>query len=596
MSEKENKSNNKEQKIREPHGKHSKENLNRGKETPNRVKSAEKPTEKPTEKQEEGLFWADQLAGQIITREKFKYVDKKIHRPDIYTVKTSASLSGILHIGRLSDTIRGASVVRALNDAGVKSKLIWVAEDMDPLRKVPKNVPESFEKHLGTPVSHLPDPYGCHKSYAEHFTSEYFQVLDEFVFMDMEKKSTRKAYEDGSLKPYIKAILENIEKIIEIQNKFRDKDSQLGKDWSPWAPICENCGKIITAKVTEFDRKTGIVKYTCQDYQFETTTAKGCGHKGENNPLESKGSNDGNGKLMWKSEWAAQWAMWKISAEGAGKEYQVPNSAFWINAEICEKILDFPMPEPIFYEHIMIDNVKMSASLGNVVYPNDWLKVATPELLRFFYNKRLMKTRSFSWKDLPKFYDEFDSFGGVYFGSKKIENEKEEAHMKRLYEISNKSKDSIRMPLLMSFSHAVILAQIYNEDSQLIESLTRTGHFQEGREKEVMERVNAARNWLKKYAPEDVKFTIQTATPELNLKKEEIIVFHKIAEILENREFDEKALHEEFYSICKSHNVQIADFFKAAYQILFRKERGPRLAHFVLTYGKGKVAELFSNV
>ncbi len=548
------------------------------------------------EKESEGLFWADQLAEKIINRENFHYLDRKIHKTkdETFTVKTSASLSGILHIGRLSDTIRGASVARALEDAGVKSKLIWVAEDMDPLRKVPKNIPASFEKHLGAPVSRIQDPYGCHKSYAEHFMSEYFKVIDEFVSVDMEKLSTSKTYEAGHFRPYIKAILENADKIIEIQNKFRGKDNKLDKSWSPWAPICESCGKIITAKVTEFDSKNGIVKYHCQDYDFETTTAKGCNHKGENSPLEGKG------KLMWKSEWAAQWAMWKICSEGAGKEYQVPNSAWWINGEICERILDYPMPEPIFYEHIMIDNVKMSASLGNVVYPHDWLSVAPAEILRFFYNKRLMKTRSFSWKDLPKFYDEFDSFGEVYFGMKKVDNEKEAAHMKRLYEISgHPNSEKIRKPLLMGFGHAVILAQIYENDDNIIESLTRTGHFQDGREKEVMERIEAARNWLSKYAPEDVKFSVQTEAadaPKLNLKQEEKAVFHKIADLLGKHEFTEKTLHEEFYAVCKANNIPAGDFFKNAYQILFRKDRGPRLAHFILTYGKDKAAVIFEKV
>lgn len=99
--------------------------------------------------EEKELFWADQLAEKIINRKKFHYIDNKIPKFDVFTVKTSASLSGVLHIGRLSDTIRGETVYRALKDAKVKAKLIWVAEDMDPLRKVPKNVPKEFEKYIG---------------------------------------------------------------------------------------------------------------------------------------------------------------------------------------------------------------------------------------------------------------------------------------------------------------------------------------------------------------------------------------------------------------------------------------------------------------
>ena len=155
----------------------------------------------------------------------------------------------------------------------------------------------------------------------------------------MEKFSTREEYKKGNFNDYIKKILEHAEEAREIQNRYRT--NKLAKGFIPWKPICGNCGKIITTNVKEFSG--GIVKYKCEDYEFETTKAIGCGHKGENDPLK------GNGKLLWKSEWAAEWARWNIACEGAGKEYHVPNSAFWVNAEILEKILDFPMPVPFFY-------------------------------------------------------------------------------------------------------------------------------------------------------------------------------------------------------------------------------------------------------
>ncbi|MDP3764952.1 MAG: lysine--tRNA ligase, partial [Nanoarchaeota archaeon] len=379
------------------------------------------------EKNFDELFWADQLAKKIIARKKYRYLDKEFKKSKEFAVKTAASLSGVLHIGRLSDTIRNAAVHRALVDAGEKSKIVWTADDMDPLRKIPKGVPEHFDKYLGTPVSMVPDHEGCHESYAKHHLEEYMKVIKEFVFEEIEIYSMAQEYKEGKFAQYIKKLMENVDVIKEIQNKQRT--NPLKKEWNPWNPLCDNCSKIITTKITGFDGEKGTVSYVCRDYEFETTTANGCGHKGENNPLRDFG------KLAYKSEWASQWARWKISCEGAGKEYQVPNSAFWINAEICEKVLDFPSPEPFFYEHILIDNAKMSASIGNVVYPKDWLEVAPAELLRMFYNKRLMTTRSFSWKDLSNLYDEYDYMSKIYFGNLKLENKKEELHYKRLFEV-----------------------------------------------------------------------------------------------------------------------------------------------------------------
>ena len=538
-----------------------------------------------SDKNFEDLFWADQLAKQIISREKFHYLEKKIKKFDEYTVKTSASLSGVLHIGRLSDTIRGESVVIALKDAGVKIRFIWVAENMDPLRKVPKNVPSNFEKYIGVPVTDIPDVEKCHGSYAEHHTEEYFKVIDEFVVTKMEKFSMRDEYKKGHFNPFIKKILEKIDEVREIQNKYRT--NHLKKNWSPWTPICQNCGKIVTTHVINFEND--IVNYVCRDYEFETTTAKGCGFKGENNPLK------GNGKLLWKSEWAAQWARWQVVSEGAGKEYHVPNSAWWINGEIAEKVLDFPMPVPLFYEHIMIDNQKMSASVGNVVYPKDWLEVAPAELLRMFYNKRLMTTRSFSWKDLPNLYDEYDYMAKVYLGDAKLENKKEESHYRRLFKVSHGKE--IEKPVELSFSHASVIAQAFPSEEDAIKSMEKTGHYNKEMHERIFERLRKAKIWLRKYAPDDVKFEVQKHVPKnIELGAKEKKALHEIAKLLKEKEYDEKTLFNEFYNISKELDLKPQDFFKSAYKVLLNKERGPKLAPFILALGKEKVAKLFEGV
>lgn len=531
------------------------------------------------------IFWADQLAKQIINREKFFYIDKKIFPFNEYTVKTSASLSGVLHIGRLSDTIRSESVVIALRDAGVRTRFIWVAENMDPLRKVPKGVPHNFEKYIGMPVTDIPDPENCHSSYADHHTEEYFKVVDQFVTTEMEKFSMREEYKKGNFNSYVKKILEEIEEVREIQNKYRT--NPLKRGWSPWTPICENCGNIVTPHVLNFEG--GIVNYVCRDYEFETTTAKGCGFKGGNDTLK------GNGKLLWKSEWASQWARWQVVSEGAGKEYQVPNSAFWINGEIVEKVLDFPMPVPIFYEHLMIDNQKMSASVGNVIYPQDWLEVAPPELLRLFYNKRLMTTRSFSWRDLPNLYDEYDKIAKVYFDDLKLENKKEESHYKRLFEVSHGKE--IKKPIELSFSHAAVIAQIFPDEEDAIKSLEKTGHYDKEQHERIFERLQKVKIWLKKYALDELKFEIQKHVPKnIEIKANEKKALHTIAKLLKEKEYNEKSLFEEFYNVCKELDLKPQDFFKAAYKVLLNKDNGPKLAPFILALGKEKMVKLFEGV
>ena len=53
---------------------------------------------------------------------------------------------------------------------------------------------------------------------------------------------------------------------------------------------------------------------------------------------------------------------------------------------------------------------------------------------------------------------------------------------------------------------------------------------------------------------------------------------------------------EEFYVIIKNNNLEIKDFFNAAYGVLINKQKGPKLASFVLSIGRQKVGELFGKV
>lgn len=555
----------------------------------------EKPKAQERERgseQEQDLFWADNLASVIAEKRKFHYLPKTFPKPKKFVVKTSASISGVLHIGRLSDTIRSESAVRALHDRGENAELIWVAEDMDPLRKVPEGIPPSYEKYIGMPVTDIPDPDGCHKSYAEHNTSEYFKVLDKFVGVKMKKYSTREEYKKGSFAPYIKKLLASLEQLKEIQNKYRS--SPLAKDWSPWQPICDKCGKIITPRILNFDGHK--VEYECKDYEFETRTARGCGHRGENDPLKGKG------KLVWKSEWASEWALWNVSAEGAGKEYQVPGSAWWVNSEICEKILSYPAPEPIFYEHIMIDGRKMSASLGNVIYPADWLRAAPPELLRFFYNKRLMKTRSFSWKDLPLFYDDYDVHEKVFFGEQKLENKKEEAHMKRLFELSQLAKPYRHQKL--PFTFAALVVQTYDPEKdakRALEVFESTGHLQKvsTEDKKYLQQLLVyAKNWLD-FMPEMKLDIAEKVSPGVSkeLSTQEKKAIKSFALFLQKeKNADGERLQAEIYETAKSCGIEPKRFFEVLYRIIINKPQGPKLGPFVIALGRERVAKILAQV
>jgi len=519
-------------------------------------------------------FWADSKAEEIAGRRRYVYVDREIEPFDTYVVKSSASISGVLHIGRLSDTIRGESVVRALLDQGHDARLIWVAEDMDPLRKVPEGVPQEYTSYIGLPVTSVPDPWGCHDSYAEHHVQSYVEVLQEFVGVDMERYSMMEEYRRGSFKPFIKRMLGSLELVIEIQNKHREGGSRLRKGWAPWVPVCKGCGRIITPRVHGYS--DGRLLYTCLDYAFEDAVARGCGHEGEADPLSDEG------KLMWKGEWAAQWALWKVAAEGAGKEYAVPNSAFYVNGELCERVLGFPMPVPIFYEHLMIEGRKMSASLGNVVFPSEWLEVAGPELLRFLFNKKLMKTRSFSWSELPRLYDEFDRLAEGYWRGALTPAQR------RLYELSHLGRPGA--PVGVPFSLLAFLSQVFDEE-ELLRSLRRTGHYSPERHDAIVERVRRARAWARLHGSGIPRLLEDPSKVRLSEPQKRLL--SALGDWLCSGERSEDELQNKIYELARSLGLSSAEAFSAIYLALLGEPRGPRASTLISVLDRDWVTERF---
>lgn len=528
------------------------------------------------------VFWAEKIANNILERERFHFSEKKVPELKKLTVKSSSSLSGVLHIGRLSDIIRGEAVYRALKERDQRAEFIYVTEDMDPLRKVPAGVPKSFSEYIGVPVSDIPDPEGCHESYAVHFKETFLQTFSAFLTFDPKVHSMREEYKKGNFTPYIIELVSRAEAVKKILNRTREKP--VSDTWSPWKPICDKCGKLQTTVITKVDGTK--IHYVCRDYEFESEKALGCGYEGTSDLKKA------NGKLVWKSEWAAQWKRWSVASEGAGKEYNAPNSAWFVNAEICESVLGFPMPEPIFYEHLLIDDKKMSASVGNVVYPHEWLEVGRPETLKLLYMKRLLKTRSFSWKDLPSLESELDKAASVvHFAAEKGKDNKQLASLFSYSAVKGRTV----LPLGADYSLISHLTSVFPDDEGVLRNLIEMGLLKEPIPKEekaqLLERVSKARKWMQKYAPEEYRITfLEKLVQEIKVQipKESLPVIKSIMVALPAQKTAndvQKLVFEE----SKSKGVAPKLVFESLYFLLLGKSRGPKIGTLMFSFGKEKV-------
>ena len=219
------------------------------------------------------VFWADNAAREMLARSKYKYIDREF-KAEKQVIETGTSISGVPHIGNASDVIRAEAVRRALKDLRVNTEFLWVADDMDPFRKVPANLNPSYEKYLGMPVSSLPDPEGCCKNYVDHFVTLFIESLKEYGVRPRAISSTEN-YRKGLMYPYIKQAIDKRDQLRVILNKYRKEP--LPEGWIPWNAVCENCGKIATTVAVSVE--DDYVSYVCQDTVVGgKNKVRGCGH------------------------------------------------------------------------------------------------------------------------------------------------------------------------------------------------------------------------------------------------------------------------------------------------------------------------------
>jgi lysyl-tRNA synthetase class 1 len=519
---------------------------------------------------EKVMHWADAAAQKIIHEKGDK---------EIYVCASGISPSGNVHFGNFREVMTTDLVVKALQHAGKNTRFIYSWDNYDRFRKVPGNITKEWEKFVGMPYCDIPDPFKCHKSYAEHFEQEFENSIKQLGFnIEFIKQAER--YKKCVYADDIKKAMNDKKKIIEILDKYREEP--LEKEWTPLMIYCEKCGKDSTSLVNYDGEYT--IEYDCE-----------CGHHGKVNFKEN-----GIVKLTWRVDWPMRWHYEKIDFEPGGKDHSTPGSSRTTGKEIVEQVWRMDAPIYQMYDFIILKGLggKMSGSSGNVITVAEVLEVYEPEIVRYmFAGTRPNVEFSVSFDlDVLKVYEDFDKCERIYFDRKEAKDEKEYLKYKRIYELSCTGKIPEKLPYQPSFRHLSNILQVY--DGNIDEGVK---HYSkelktEEDEKRFRLRAKCCLNWLEKYAPKDMKFRIQNHAPETHdLNDKQITALKKVAGIIENVENDEK-LHEEFYKICTELELSTNDFFKAAYKVLIDKERGPRLANFMLTIGKRRVKNLFDEL
>jgi lysyl-tRNA synthetase class 1 len=110
-------------------------------------------------------------------------------------------------------------------------------------------------------------------------------------------------------------------------------------------------------------------------------------------------------------------------------------------------------------------------------------------------------------------------------------------------------------------------------------------------------RAACAWRWITNFAPEDFRFSLKSASePAIAVDENSAKILKALAEEIRKLEtHTETSLAEAIYKIAQDNGADPKDIFKLVYTVLIGKEKGPRLAGFILTAGKNKILPLLEK-
>ncbi len=523
--------------------------------------------------------WYDMMAKKVIEREQSL-------KRDMSRVRTEMGLgaSGFPHIGSLGDASRSYAVTLALKNLGCNSELVAFCDDKDGLRKVPAGLPadiaQGLEKYLGYSVSTIPDPFGCHESYGKHMSSLLLEALDK-CGIEYKYYSANEVYKKGLLLNEIRTLLTNAKQVGEIIKEEVGQETY--SEVLPFFAVCENCGHLYTTRAYKFDPKTDKVTYKCEGLEIRGKLIPGCGYEGE---VDIK---SGQGKLTWKSEFAARWKALDIRFEAYGKDIA---DSVRINDRICREVLQFEPPSHAKYEMFLDKGgKKISKSAGNVFTPQVWFNYGSPQSLLLLMLKRFVGTRSLDVSDIPSYMNELDDLEDVYFG-KKQPSEKEAIRLKGIYQycyvMKPPSKPSIHTPYnLMAFLVKMAPKECIND--YVAEKLQSYGYLQKGQviDAALQQRIQFAQNWTRDF--EDIKET----NVELSVEERKAIL-ELVTQL--KTEDDPDKIQNAIFQAAKNNGIKPGAFFRVLYSVLMGAPQGPKLGPYVLAMGKDNVIAALERV
>ena len=501
------------------------------------------------------MFWADKIAAGTQGEQ---------------VVNDSKTPSGRVHVGSLRGVVIHDVIYRALKRAGKPVRFLYGVDDYDALDTVPKYLDrDRFAPYLGFPLCNVPAPNETSSDYAKFFMGEFLEVFD-YLGVKPEVYYLRDFYRSGQLNPYIDTFLKNAHLVREAYQQV--SKASRPDNWYPFQVVCENCGKIATTVVTDYNGSE--VYYTCKPEA--TDYVDGCGHSGWASPF------DGNGKLPWKVEWVAKWQLLGVTIEMAGKDHSQKGGSRDVANAICRKVLKEQPPFHAPYEFILVNGTKMSSSKGVGSSAKEIAELLPAELLRFLMLRTQPKTAinfAPNYENITRLFRDYDTLNEKY--QTQLETQTEVELTKELLPLFYSQLDEeIETYQAFDVSTLISLLQVPHLDIKAEIDKRSDRPLSENDWTIIDRRIAVAKKWLEDYADPEEKLTIYfDRLPDTvkDLTPEQIEYLTGLKEGLAALEtWDAEALQTAIFSAAKARSISPKVAFPAIYYSFLGKERGPK--------------------
>ena len=508
------------------------------------------------------MDWADVLA-------------ERVRDAGPQVVNDSKTPSGTVHVGSLRGPVILDAITRALRANGIETTLLYGVDDMDPMDAQALLTPDAVGTEMGRPLAQVPDQEDDgHASYARHHAQTFIDTFaglgirpDRYYWMS-------DIYPIGDMDPFIRTALNKAALVRAIYRRVANV--QHPDTWHPLSVVCENCGRVGTTIVTDWDGDR--VHYECRPDLVDW--AKGCGHHGWVSPF------GGRAKLPWNLEWAAQWSLFGVTIEPNGKDLATAGGSRDRSDAIAREVFEREPPLNVPYEFLNIGGKKMSTSKGRGAAAHEIAEVVPPEQLRFlFLRHRPNHAIDFDpdgTDQIPRLFDEFDKFAAATAG-REVRGDLPPGYEATFrYSLLDPEADVAAEAAAFrpAFGHLAMLIQLPEVDV-VAKVEAEKGSFLTDRERAILdERAVAARAWLEAYAPESARLTVHhdampPAAAELHEDQRAFL-----ASLAERAEVEQPASGDAWqallFSVAAEQDVPGRRAFEAIYRAFLDRTNGPR--------------------